>query len=302
MEWNSLINGFAAFLKLEKSLSENSIQAYVHDIRMLESFFKINDVKISPTSVSLNDLQEFIIYINKLGLADYSQSRIISGLRAFYKYLLLEELTDKNPAELLESPKLRRKLPEVLSIEEINMMIEKIDHSTVEGLRNRAMIETLYGCGLRVSELIDIRLSNLFFDIGFVKVIGKGDKERLVPIGSEAIKHIKIYIDSVRRHIKIRSDSENILFLNHRGGKLSRVFIYLMIKDLVLKCGIKKSISPHTFRHSFATHLVAGGADLRAVQEMLGHVSITTTEIYTHLDKDYLRQTILEHHPLYKKN
>jgi integrase/recombinase XerD len=301
MDWNSAIKGFEAYLKLERSLSDNSIEAYVHDINLLQQYFDGMQKKISPLAVSYHDLQAFVVYINQLGLSDYSQARILSGLRAFYKYLLLEELIDKSPAELLEGPKLRRKLPEVLSIEEINMMMGVIDHSTNDGIRNRAILETLYGCGLRVSELVSMKLSNLFFDIGFVKVIGKGDKERLVPIGNEAIKHIGFYINSVRNHQDVKPTSENILFLNLRGSKLSRVYVFMMIKDLALKCGIKKNISPHTFRHSFATHLVEGGADLRAVQEMLGHVSITTTEIYTHLDKDYLRETILLHHPLYKK-
>jgi integrase/recombinase XerD len=234
-------------------------------------------------------------------MADYSQARIISGLRSFFKYLLIEDLSDKNPADLLEAPKLRRKLPDVLSFEEIEQLFSVIDHSTADGIRNRAILETLYSSGLRVSELVDLRISNLFFDIGFIKVTGKGDKERLIPIGNDAINYIGIYVQHVRNHQTIKPVAENVLFLNRRGTKLSRVFIFMVIKDLALKAGIKKNISPHTFRHSFATHLVEGGADLRAVQEMLGHVSITTTEIYTHLDREYLRQTILLHHPLYNK-
>lgn len=301
MDWNSTIKGFAAYMKLERSLSPNSIQAYVHDIKLLEHYFNTSKKNISPTEVSLENLQGFVIFIHQSGLADYSQARIISGLRAFYKYMIMEELTVKNPAELLEAPRLKRKLPEVLSLEEIDLMLAVIDHSKPEGLRSRAMLETLYGCGLRVSELVDLKLSNLYYDIGFVKVIGKGDKERLVPIGSEAIKHIQYYVEGVRNHQIIKPSSENILFLNKRGAKLSRVYVFLLIKELAMMAGIKKIISPHTFRHSFATHLVEGGADLRAVQEMLGHVSITTTEIYTHLDKDYLRQTILLHHPMYNK-
>lgn len=302
MDWNSTIKGFESYLKLERSLSANSIQAYVHDVSMLYEFLKSANIQKSPKDISLDDLQAFVKHIHQIGLADYSQARIISGLRAFYKYMVLEDLSDRNPAELLEAPKLRRKLPDVLSVQEIEMMFEKIDHSTPDGLRNRAMLETLYSSGLRVSELVDLRLSNLFFDIGFIKVIGKGDKERLVPIGNEAIKHITNYIMHVRNHQKVKPQSENIVFINRLGTKLSRVFVFMIIKDLALKAGIKKSISPHTFRHSFATHLVEGGADLRAVQEMLGHVSITTTEIYTHLDREYLRQTVLLHHPLYNKS
>lgn len=302
MDWNSTIKGFESYLKLERSLSANSIQAYVHDVSMLYEFLKSVNIQKSPKDISLDDLQAFVKHIHQIGLADYSQARIISGLRAFYKYMVLEDLSDRNPAELLEAPKLRRKLPDVLSVQEIEMMFEKIDHSTPDGLRNRAMLETLYSSGLRVSELVDLRLSNLFFDIGFIKVIGKGDKERLVPIGNEAIKHITNYITHVRNHQKVKPQSENIVFINRLGTKLSRVFVFMIIKDLALKAGIKKSISPHTFRHSFATHLVEGGADLRAVQEMLGHVSITTTEIYTHLDREYLRQTVLLHHPLYNKS
>lgn len=301
MDWYSTIKGYESYLKLERSLSANSVQAYLHDILLLSDYLKDQPVAKSPASVDLNDLQEFIKHIHKCGMADYSQARIISGLRSFFKYLLIEDLSDKNPADLLEAPKLRRKLPDVLSFEEIEQLFSVIDHSTADGIRNRAILETLYSSGLRVSELVDLRISNLFFDIGFIKVTGKGDKERLIPIGNDAIKHIGIYVQHVRNHQTIKPVAENVLFLNRRGTKLSRVFIFMVIKDLALKAGIKKNISPHTFRHSFATHLVEGGADLRAVQEMLGHVSITTTEIYTHLDREYLRQTILLHHPLYNK-
>lgn len=302
MDWNSTIKGFEAYLKLERSLSGNSIAAYLHDVQMFHEFLRLKQIPLSPEEITLDELQAFVKHIHTLGLADYSQARIISGLRAFYKYMVLEDISDHNPAELLEAPKLRRKLPDVLSVQEIEKIFEQIDHSTPDGLRNRAMLETLYSSGLRVSELIDLRLSNLFFDIGFIKVIGKGDKERLVPIGNDAIKHVNNYITHVRNHQKVKPKSENIVFLNRLGTKLSRVFVFMIIKDLVMKAGIKKSISPHTFRHSFATHLVEGGADLRAVQEMLGHASITTTEIYTHLDREYLRQTVLLHHPFYNKS
>jgi integrase/recombinase XerD len=302
MDWHSTIKGFESYLMLERSLSKNSVLAYMHDMAMLQSFLDEKNIRKSPQQLSLQDLQQFVKYIHECGMADYSQARIISGLRAFYKYMIIEDLSDNNPAELLEGPKLRRKLPDVLSLDEIEKMFSFIDHSTPDGARNRAMLETLYSSGLRVSELVDLRLSDLFFDIGFIKIIGKGNKERLVPIGSDAIKHINNYVQLVRTHQKIKPNSENIVFLNRLGTKLSRVFVFMVIKDLAKKAGIKKSISPHTFRHSFATHLVEGGADLRAVQEMLGHVSITTTEIYTHLDREYLRQTVLLHHPLYNKS
>lgn len=301
MDWKSTIKGFASYLKLERSLSKNTIESYLHDITMLQHFLELNKSSLSPDEVSRKELQQFIAYINKLGLADYSQARILSGIRAFYKYLLMEEIMDTDPTQLIEGPKLRRKLPDVLSVEEVDKVLGVIDLSTPDGIRNKAIIETLYSCGLRVSEAVNLKISNLFFEVGFIKVIGKGDKERLVPVGSEAIKHINIYKDTVRVHLKIKPEHENFLFLNKNGSRLSRVMVFLIIKLLVAKAGIKKTISPHTFRHSFATHLIERGADLRAVQEMLGHASITTTEIYTHLDRDYLRQTLLEYHPLYKR-
>ncbi len=301
MDWNSTIKGFSSYLKLERSLSPNTIESYLHDVKLLHQFFLLNETAPAPEAVTRLQLVAFIKYINELGLADYSQARIISGIRAFYKYMLMEDITDVDPTLLIEGPKLRRKLPDTLSIEEVDRILNAIDLSTPDGLRNKAIIETLYSCGLRVSEAVNLKISNLFFDVGFVKVIGKGDKERLVPIGSEAIKHINIYKDTVRVHLPIKTGQENFLFLNRRGSGISRVMVFLIIKSLVEKAGIKKVISPHTFRHSFATHLIEGGADLRAVQEMLGHASITTTEIYTHLDRDYLRQTLLEYHPLYKR-
>ena len=297
MLWQNYINGFNIYLRLEKGLSNNSIEAYVRDINKFIQYQAAVNEDIPPDKVSLNDLQDFIRWINELGLSAKTQTRIISGLKAFYKYLVMEGIIRQNPAELLESPRLGRKLPDTLSIEDINQLIDAIDLSKPEGTRNKAMIETLYGCGLRVSELISLQISNLYFKEGFIKITGKGDKERLVPIGSTAIKNINLYIENIRNHLTINKEFADILFLNRRGKKLTRVMVFIIIKDLAEKIGLKKSISPHTFRHSFATHLVEGGADLRAVQEMLGHESITTTEIYTHLDREYLRSTILQFHP-----
>ncbi len=300
MKWATYIKGFRSFLALEKSLSDNSIQAYLRDIEKLTQFLEIKKLDLKIDEIEYSHLKDFISWINKLGLSARSQARIISGIKAFYKYLLLEDIVSKNPTELLESPKIGRKLPDVLSVEEINQIIAAIDLSKEGGERNKAMLETLYGCGLRVSELIGLQISNIYFEEGFIRIVGKGDKERLVPIGETALKHMKIYLEEIRVHQKIAPGNEDILFLNRRGAKLSRVMVFMIIRDLVEKCGIKKSISPHTFRHSFATHLVDGGADLRAVQEMLGHESITTTEIYTHLDRSYLQETIRSFHPRYK--
>ncbi len=297
MTWKNYIKGFKAYLKLEKSLSDNSISAYLQDINKLVQFFELNENIIPPEEVKLSDLQAFIQWINKLGLAATSQARIISGLKAFFKYMLLEDTIKQSPAELLEAPKTGRKLPDTLSVEEINKLIDAIDMSKPESTRNKTMLETLYGCGLRVSELINLKISNIYFNDGFIKVTGKGDKERLVPIGNVALKNITIYLESVRSHQNIKKEFTDIMFLNRRGGQLSRVMVFLIIKELSERIGLKKTISPHTFRHSFATHLIEGGANLRAVQEMLGHESITTTEIYTHLDREYLREAILSFHP-----
>ncbi len=298
MDWNSLLSGFKSYLMLERSLSGNSVEAYVRDTGKLVEFLEIKGYKINALQVELKHLEEFIHWINELGLGERTQARIISGLKAFYKYLLVEDLTDFAPTDLLEGPRLERKIPEVLSIAEVNKILDVIDLSEPHGTRNRAMLETLYACGLRVSELINLKMTNLYEEIGFVKVIGKNDKERIVPIGESALKHINFYKDGVRRGMmNIHKDHENILFLNRRGKKLSRVMVFMIVKDLVKLAGITKTVSPHTFRHSFATHLVEGGADLKAVQDMLGHESITTTEIYTHLDKDFLRETILNFHP-----
>jgi integrase/recombinase XerD len=255
----------------------------------------------NPAALTLKDLQAFVKWIGELGMGATTQARIISGIRSFYKYLLTEQLITIDPSTLLEAPKTRRKLPDTLSFEEIEQLIGAIDLSSPEGTRNKAILETMYSCGLRVSELVGLKISCLYLDIGFIRVIGKGDKERLVPIGSDAIKCIKIYKDRVRSHQSVSEKNQDILFLNRRGNALSRVMIFYIIKSLATAAGITKVISPHTFRHSFATHLVEGGADLRAVQEMLGHESITTTEIYTHLNRDFLRDTLQQFHPAFKK-
>lgn len=297
MNWKSYIITYKAYLKLEKALSENSISAYERDIKKLAAFFQSDERQKNPVKITQKDLQEFIHEIHRIGLSAKTQARIISGIKSFYHFLLLEEVISSSPAELLESPKTTRKLPDTLSIHEINLIIDAIDLSTPEGNRNKAMIETLYGCGLRVSELLDLRISNIYFNDGYIKVRGKGNKERLVPLGNTAQKHINNYIQHIRIHIQPDKNSTDILFLNNRGRKLSRVMVFLIVKDLVEKAGIHKSISPHSFRHSFATHLIEGGADLRAVQEMLGHESITTTEIYTHLNREFLREAILSYHP-----
>lgn len=297
IDWKEHISGFKTFLKLEKSLSENSIEAYINDVLKLCTFIEMRNLNLPPASIELSHLKEFIQWFNELGLSARSQARVISGIRAFYKYLLLEDIIESDPTTLLDSPRIGRKLPEVLSVEEIDLLISQIDLSKSEGQRNKAIIEVLYSCGLRVSELIGLKLSNVYYDQGFIRVIGKGNKERLVPIGSKAIHEIEFYFADRNKLPAIARESEDILFLNRRGHKLTRVMIFTIIRDLVKKSGIKKKISPHTFRHSFATHLIDGGADLRAVQEMLGHESILTTEIYTHLDRQYLRDAIIRFHP-----
>ncbi len=298
--WESYKKGFKSYLQLEKSLSDNSVQAYLRDIEKLTEYLQQSNNLKTPAEVQLRDLEKFLKWIAELGLNATSQARIISGIRAFYKYCLLENIVTKDPAFLLEAPKLKRALPDILSFEEIENVISQIDLSKPEGGRNKAIVETMYSCGLRVSEVVNLRMSNLHLEVGFIRVIGKGDKERLVPVGKSAIKFINIYKNKIRVHITATPGNEDILFLNNRGGRLSRVMIFLIIKDLVKKAGIKKNISPHTFRHSFATHLIEGGADLRAVQEMLGHESITTTEIYTHLDREFLRKTLERYHPAFQ--
>ena len=298
MNWSIALKGFKNYLMLERSLSENSIDAYLHDVKKLVEYLEIKQLDLTPTAIDTNHLEEFIFWINSLGLGARSQARLLSGIKSFYKYLLMEDLIDHDPTLLLEGPRLKQKIPEVLNYDEISKILDAIDLSEPHGTRNRAMLETLYACGLRVSELINLKISNLFFDIGFVKVIGKNDKERIVPIGESAIKHIELYIDGVRKPQRnIHPDHSDCLFLNRRGKKLSRVMVFMIVKSLAEIAGIGKNVSPHTFRHSFATHLVEGGADLKAVQDMLGHESITTTEIYTHLDTEYLKDTILSFHP-----
>jgi integrase/recombinase XerD len=295
--WSSYTKGFKAYLQLERSLSKNSIEAYLRDIGKLTQFLEVKGLSMTPEDVKLDTLREFLRWVTELGMMPTSQARIISGIKAFYKYLLMEDLIKKNPAELLESPKTTRKLPDTLSILDIDNMLASIDKSKPEGMRNNAIIETMFSCGLRVSETVNLKLSEISYDEEFVKVIGKGNKERLVPIGTIALKAIKLYVDFVRSHIDVKTGNVDIVFLNSRGTKLSRVMIFYIIKKLAIEAGIKKSISPHTLRHSFATALVEAGADLRAVQQMLGHESITTTEIYTHIDREYLRDVITQFHP-----
>ncbi len=298
--WEPYKKGFKAYLELEKSLSPNSVEAYLRDIDHLTTYLQESGSLMSPAEIKLKDLQQFVKWIAELGMSATSQARIISGLRAFYKYCALEDISKTDPTILLEVPKLKRALPDVLSFDEIESIIEQIDLSKPEGGRNKAILETMYSCGLRVSEVVNLKISQLYLDLGFIRVLGKGDKERLIPIGSSAIKYISIYKNDIRVHLTPKKGNEDVLFLNNRGSKLSRVMIFYIIKDLALKAGIKKTVSPHTFRHSFATHLVEGGADLRAVQEMLGHASITTTEIYTHLDREFLRKTLEQFHPGFK--
>tara|TARA_B000000441_G_C21733277_1_gene347964 strand:- start:687 stop:1583 length:897 start_codon:yes stop_codon:yes gene_type:complete len=295
--WEFYLNDYYSYLKLERSLSENSISAYLNDIKKLRDFIKLKKIDLEPNDIDIVIINDFLEYLNELGISSFSQARIVSGLKSFFKFLILEEKISKDPMDLIESPKLKRKLPEVLSLNDINILLNSIDLSTMEGVRNRAIIETLYSSGLRVSELVNLSIQNLFLDIGFIKVIGKGSKERLVPIGRHAIKYINMYKNGYRHNKKINKGNEGFLFLNRYGRKLTREMIYLIIKKVSNKCLLNKNVSPHTFRHSFATHLIEGGADLRAVQEMLGHESITTTEIYTHLDREYLKQVIKEFHP-----
>lgn len=297
--WEAYKNSFRAYLQLEKSLSVNSIEAYLNDVNKFTQFLQASNCLKPPQDINLSDLQQFVKSIAELELTAASQARIISGLKAFYKFCMLEQISNNDPTVLLEAPRLKRRLPDTLSFEEIEKLIGQIDLSKPEGTRNKALLETMYSCGLRVSEAVALRISCLYMDAGFVRVVGKGDKERLVPIGAEAIKHINIYTSTSRNHQHIQKGEEDILFLNRRGKRMTRVMIFLIIKDLVVMAGIKKQVSPHTFRHSFATHLVEGGADLRAVQEMLGHESITTTEIYTHLDREYLRETLRRFHPAF---
>lgn len=295
--WGLYSKEFTNYLKLERSLSGNSIEAYVHDVALLQQYVELTKLQLPPKGLSTKHLQGFLKHINELGMSPHSQARILSGIKSFYKYLLSEELVDKDPTALIEGPRLGRHLPDTLNYTEIVKLLEAIDLSSPEGGRNRAMLEVLYSSGLRVSELVELKRANIYFDLGFLRVVGKGNKERLVPIGRDAMKYLNIYLEEIRVHVPVQKGFEGYVFLNRRGKKISRVSIFLIIKALAEKIGLGKTISPHTFRHSFATHLIEGGADLRAVQEMLGHESITTTEIYTHLDRDYLKQVIREFHP-----
>ena len=300
MSWKSLIKGYENYLKIEKSLSSNTVDAYIRDINKMDGFFNSEDSKKKINSINHEDFQNYLAHLNGLKINARSQSRVISSMRSFFKYLMIEKIIDNNPSELLENPKTGKKLPEFLTIDEIDLMVSQIDRSKSDGERNIAILEVLYGCGLRVTELIELKISEIYWKEGFIRIIGKGNKERLVPLGKIASKHLKIYLNEIRVHQKIDNQFVDHVFINKNGKKLSRVMIFKIIKKLTEKAGIQKNVSPHTLRHSFATHLVEGGADLRAVQEMLGHQSITTTEIYTHLDKNYLKQNILDYHPLEK--
>ena len=298
MNWTDAIKEYKIYLELERALSENSVTGYLRDVHKLYGFFENNEPK-EPGNVVLGDLTEYLHFVHELGLQASSQARMISSFKSFFGFLHMSEFISANPSALLETPKIGRKLPDTLSEYEINEMIAQIDLSKPEGERNKAMIETLYSCGLRVTELIELKISDLYFEDEFIRVMGKGSKQRLVPIGHTAIKQIRIYRDQVRSHQKIQAGFEDTLFLNRRGKGLTRVMVFTIVKDLAQKAGLRKNVSPHTFRHSFATDLIENGADLRAVQEMLGHESISTTEIYTHLDRTFLRDTILKHHPRY---
>jgi integrase/recombinase XerD len=297
MNWDILIKQFKNYLQLELSLSENSVEAYVHDIVKLRQFLEKTNAPVSPQKIQQKDIIVFLEWLNEVGLSPHSQARILSGLKSFFGFLILEEEIVHDPTFGIENPKLGRKLPDTLSYEEIEILLQTIDLSTPEGARNRSILETLYSSGLRVSELVELRINNVFFNEGFVKIVGKGNKERFVPIGRDARHYMQIYLNEIRPHVAIQKGFENHVYLNRRGQKLTRVMIFTILKNLARQAGFKKNISPHTFRHSFATHLIEGGADLRAVQEMLGHTSITTTEIYTHLDRNYLKEVIHTFHP-----
>jgi integrase/recombinase XerD len=298
--WKTYLKGFKAWLQLEKSLSDHSVAAYLHDVELLARYLSLAGDAPAPGDVPLSQLQSFLRWLNELGMSAASQARIISGIRGFFTYCLAEQLISTDPTTLLEAPKTPRHLPDTLSIAEIEQLLAVIDLSKPEGIRNKAIVETLYSCGLRVTELINLTCTGFYPAEGFIRVIGKGNKERLIPIGSSAIKYIEQYLLHVRQHQRIQAGQEDFIFLNRNGRQLSRVMIFYLIKSLAIQAGITKNISPHTFRHSFATHLVEGGADLRAVQEMLGHESITTTEIYTHLNRDFLRDTLQKYHPSYR--
>ncbi len=297
-QWSTSLRNFRAHLKLERGMSDHTVSAYLRDLRKVPEFLTLRELELPPAQLERRHLEEFLAYLHDLGLGERSQARLLSALKTYYRYLITEELAAEDPTELLRGPKLSRAIPEVLSYDEIRRMLAAVDLSTDAGVRDRAILETLYACGLRVSELTGLRLTNLYLDIGYVKVVGKGNKERFVPIGDDAVKHLRLYLEGVRRRmLNIDAKSEDIVFLHRRGGGLSRISVFNMVKKIAAAAGIDKVVSPHTFRHSFATHLIEGGADLKAVQDMLGHESILTTEIYTHLDTSYLRDTILTFHP-----
>ncbi len=297
LSWSPYIRGYRSYLKLERSLSKNTVESYTADVTKLAKFL-VEESDTLPNKVKHDDLTQFIRMLNDIGFNARSQARVISGIKGFFKYMLIENAIDNDPSELLEVPKIGRRLPVTLSVEEVESIIHSVDLSKASGARDRAILETLYSCGLRVSEVVNMLISNIYFNDGFIRVVGKGDKDRLVPIGQSALKHLKIYITEVRNHAHIAQGFDDAVFLNKLGKNLSRVSIFKIVKKACLDAGIQKTVSPHTLRHSFATHLVEGGANLRAVQEMLGHESITTTEIYTHLDRAYLRSSIISHHPL----
>lgn len=298
--WITYKKGYTNYLQLERSLSDNTLEAYLHDLELFTNYLSTLEEPLTPADITYGHLKEFTRWIHSLGLASASQSRIISSLKGFFKYCVLEQIIKTDPATLLEAPKPGKKLPDFLTLAEIQKMIDTIDLSKPQGARNKAILETLYSCGMRVSELINLKLSGVYWDDGFVRITGKGDKERLVPIGKEALKYMTIYCTEIRAKNRVQKGQEDYVFLNIRGHQLTRVMIFLIIKELAAKAGIEKKISPHTFRHSFATHLMEGGADLRAVQKMLGHVSITTTEIYTHTDREFLRKTLQKYHPAFQ--
>lgn len=300
MDWESSLKLFNTFLKVDKSLSKNTVQAYLHDVQLLIDFLEEKNISVLPIDVNIEHARAFMDYLTDLGISATSQARIVSGLKAFYKSFLMQNLIDTNPLELLEAPKIGRKLPQVLSIQEIDSMENVLDLSKAENFRNKAIIETLYSCGLRVSELVNLRISDLHFNENYISVIGKGDKQRLIPVGHSAQKLISMYIERYRSQLTVQKGSENIVFLNRRGRKLSREMIFMMVKKTAIEAGVHKTLSPHTFRHSFATHLLEGGADLRSIQAMLGHKSITTTEIYTHINRQFLEDTLRSFHPRYK--
>jgi integrase/recombinase XerD len=297
MRWETAIDGFRSYLRLERSLSGNTVEAYLRDIGHLRTYFTAEAGIDDPTKLVYKDLVAFVHHVADLGLEATTQARMVSGIKAFYRYLEFDDAISTDPTTLLEAPRIGRKLPDVLSADEVGRILDLVDLSTPEGTRNRAMLETLYGCGLRVSELVALRMSDVHFNDGFVRVVGKGDKERLVPLGSMAARHMQLYMDGVRRHQNVQRTHQDVMFLNNRGAMLTRQMVFFIVRKAVETAGIQKVIGPHSLRHSFATHLVEGGADLRAVQDMLGHVSITTTEIYTHLDRSFLHENIMQFHP-----